>query len=124
MKKLVSTILIILYLATSTGATVNIHYCMGEMYSVNLDHSENCGKCGMEKGEGDCCKDETRLIKVKDSHKPIQQDFSFAPLYVIAPAYDIAPRSFKLIGEEKIPVSNNSPPDAPSLCVLHCVFRI
>jgi hypothetical protein len=51
MKKLFVAILAILYLSTSTGATLHVHYCMGRLAGWGLGHnnSKTCGKCGMEK---------------------------------------------------------------------------
>ena len=69
MKKFSATILAILYLSTSMGATVNLHYCMGKLVDWSVWHSSNtkCGNCGMKKshdsmGDG-CCKDEYKQIK-------------------------------------------------------------
>lgn len=70
MKRLLVTILSILYLASATGATVHIHYCMGKMMSKSLHSSTNdrCGRCGMKKAEEKkgCCKDEQETVKASD----------------------------------------------------------
>lgn len=51
MKKVLAFILLFVYLGTSTGATVRLHYCMGELAGWGLKDvpSETCGSCGMEK---------------------------------------------------------------------------
>ncbi len=51
MKKVLTTILAFVYLSTSMGATIHLHYCMGKLASWGLiDHeSKNCTKCGMVK---------------------------------------------------------------------------
>ncbi len=44
MKKVLTTILAFVYLSTSMGATIHLHYCMGKLASWSLiDHeSKNC----------------------------------------------------------------------------------
>jgi hypothetical protein len=78
MKKVLATILAFVYLSSSMGATIHLHYCMGKLASWGLiDHeSKNCPQCGMLKkasraqcmaSKMDCCKDEHKQIKtVKD----------------------------------------------------------
>ncbi len=72
MKKLLVVILMVLYMAGAVGATVHIHYCMGEVADFSLTHKEEdrCKKCGMKKAERNkgCCKDESKTLKIND-HK-------------------------------------------------------
>ena len=51
MKKFITAILAVLYLGTSSGATIHMHYCMGKLADWGLGHqnSKTCGNCGMEK---------------------------------------------------------------------------
>ncbi len=67
MKKLLVSILAILYITSSCEATVYLHYCMGKQvsFSFNPDHSRSCHTCGMKKsGKGNgCCRDEEKIIK-------------------------------------------------------------
>jgi hypothetical protein len=67
MKKLIVSILAFLYITSTCGATVYLHYCMGKQVSFSFmpEHSVSCHKCGMKK-TGDkkgCCKDEKKVIK-------------------------------------------------------------
>lgn len=72
MKKLASAILIVIYFAFSAGATVRLHYCMGEYagFSVNTLKEEACSKCGMNKhkNESNCCNDVVIKAKISDPH--------------------------------------------------------
>jgi hypothetical protein len=73
MKKLIVAILAVLYLGTSSGATLHLHYCMGKLVGMDLwSRSDNtCGKCGMKKSAKagkDCCKDEHKIIKLEKDH--------------------------------------------------------
>jgi hypothetical protein len=51
MKKLIVAILSLLYICTSTGATVHMHYCMGKLADWDFGHntSKTCSGCGMKK---------------------------------------------------------------------------
>ena len=73
MRRFLATILACLYLTTTTGATVHLHYCMGRVVDQSLWHSEKeqCGLCGMEKSEqtdSGCCRDEHKQVKVESDH--------------------------------------------------------
>jgi hypothetical protein len=86
MKKVLVSILAIIYLATSIGATVHLHYCMGRLISWGLaDRSEkSCVLCGMQKmgpsgecvvGMKNCCHEESRQIKNDKDQKTGQEVF-------------------------------------------------
>lgn len=127
MKKVFITILALIYLVTSTGAAINIHYCMGKVVSVGLLHNNDgeCGKCGM-KAKGGCCKDENKIIKIKDSHKLVSvYPNIIEPVAIINKTTHLFPLFF--INEVLFVTSdNNSPPggSSRSLCILNCVFII
>lgn len=71
MKKLLIFITAILYFAGSTGASLNIHYCMGRTagWDAGFDEQHHCRNCGMEKKSNGCCKDEHRFIKLGDDQQ-------------------------------------------------------
>jgi hypothetical protein len=60
MKRFIAFILAVLYLSVSVGATIRLHYCMGELVSTTIfgGDSKTCPKCGMEKHseKSNCCK--------------------------------------------------------------------
>lgn len=68
MKKMLTICFAVLYTLITSGFTVNVHYCMGELASIDLheSHDEGCSKCGMPV-KGDCCQDEAKWLKVDDS---------------------------------------------------------
>lgn len=91
MKKVLATILAIIYLSTSMGAIVHLHYCMGKLVDWGLlDHSgKDCSFCGMpnmrsakEAGVSskDCCHDEQRQIKMDKDQKVDQSSLEFAKI--------------------------------------------
>jgi hypothetical protein len=52
MKKVLVTILAFVYLTISSGASINIHYCMEKLMNWDLTNKQNiqskCSICGME----------------------------------------------------------------------------
>lgn len=130
MKKFVITILAIFYLGASSGATVHLHYCMGQLIDWGISQSENeeCANCGMEKGNSeDCCKEQEHKITVKDSPKASAIVYYFNTLGLnIPPTVYSDPRilygdTFALKG-----VYSDSPPrtQATPVFVRNCTFRI
>jgi hypothetical protein len=86
MKKVLATILALVYLSSSMGATIHLHYCMGKLASWGLINQEgkNCTRCGMvKKASGspsmaskmDCCRDEHKQIKTDKDQKLFPSEF-------------------------------------------------
>jgi len=76
MKRFFALILSFSFIAASSGASVNIHYCRGKVSAVSWSilPAASC-KCGKKTMKG-CCKTETRLVKLTDNAK--QPDFTGA----------------------------------------------
>lgn len=132
MKKVVVAILAILYLGTSTGATLQLHYCMGKLADWGLNHndSKKCGKCGMEKVKNDnngCCKDEQKFLK-NDSDQKIT-DLAFQLIHLTAIAIPASFMEFTAVDfptvTEDNPISH-APPRNTGIAVYirNCVFLI
>lgn len=70
MKRLLLTILASLYLALASGVGMNMHYCMGELSSVDYGYKKagHCGECGMKEKDG-CCNTAFKVITLQDSHQ-------------------------------------------------------
>lgn len=86
MKKFVITIVAILYIGTSSGVTVHMHYCMGKLADWGLSSEKNnsCGNCGMEKSsekDNGCCKDEQKFIKNTADQKIAETSFQFKTIF-------------------------------------------
>jgi hypothetical protein len=86
MKKLFTGILAFLYLSTSLGATIHIHYCMGKLISWSFanQESKNCSNCGMLKNtsgeqalssDNHCCNDVQKEIRTTNDQKLPQAEF-------------------------------------------------
>jgi len=112
MKKFITAILAILYISTSTGATVYMHYCMGKLADWGLGHnkSSTCGKCGMEKNNG-CCKDEHKFIKNETDQKVVEsfiQLMEFAGVALLPGYAELSLLHISSVSEEN-PASNSPP---------------
>jgi hypothetical protein len=131
MKKFFVAILALLYISTSTGATLHLHYCMGKLANWDLGHntSKTCGKCGMEIGDENnngCCKDEHKFLKNASDQKGI--DISFLKT-IVSPALTVPFVEIPdiVIFPALIEYPNsNSPPRSSSVAVyiLNCTFLI
>jgi hypothetical protein len=126
MKKVFALILSLVYLASSVGATVHLHYCMDKLVNWSLnDEGNKCRKCGMEK-DGNCCKDENKFVK-----NSLDQTTTSAIQILQPPATDDhislinvdENYSFSYINEYP---TNHAPPikTGVDILVLNCVFRI
>jgi len=131
-KKFLLAILAFVYISTSIGATVHVHYCMGKMADWGFGQNEDktCNKCGMEqsdqKGNG-CCNDENKLIKNNTDQKTTAAALQMAQLVAVdlpVSIYEISTTGFTSVTEEN-PVSN-APPRSNSVAVYirNCVFRL
>jgi hypothetical protein len=126
-KKAFIAILALLYLAIASGVEMNIHYCMGEIASVEYSKSEKglCGKCGMESKKG-CCEDETTLLKIQDSHQSSQLSWAFQlPLAELT----VSPEFLNFLAYNSKSYKNqpaHGPPPGPNvpIYIKNRVFRI
>jgi len=132
MKKFFATILAILYLSLSAGATIHVHFCMDEFVNISLSDTKNavCEKCGMQSHSktNDCCKDIKIVKKTADTHQSNHADHT---INTVAKA--ILPQNY-WVGKELITAivsisatyRQNNPPNYPStpLYIRHRNFRI
>ena len=68
MKRPIAVILMVIYLAFSSGVVINYHFCMNELASAKLfdNDTDVCGQCGMHNDNSGCCHDEVVVIKSED----------------------------------------------------------
>ena len=138
MKKVLATILAFLYLSTTMGATVHLHYCMGKLASWGLfDHgSKDCSFCGMPKkaigkhcitAKKACCKDEHKQINTDKYQKVAQSGYELLKVYPHALAlYNTTQADYFISSFEIEFPTANAPPltgKVPAF-VLNCNFRI
>ena len=130
MKKIIIAIIALCYLVTTSGFTINKHYCMGQLASAQLVANTNskCSKCGMHttKSKG-CCNDETTLYKLTEKHSSTEHNFEYSnTLVAFTPQlYNII--SFTNIAKytKKNYYNNTSPPYViKDRCIFFSNFRI
>jgi hypothetical protein len=131
-KKFIVTILALIYITTSTGATVHLHYCMGQLadWGLGSDKSKTCSSCGMgenDQKKHDCCKDEHKFLKNENDQKYAEASLQLAQLLAIAlppSCFEIQPPLFSSLTRGN-PMSH-APPRPPSVAVYirNCVFLI
>ena len=129
MKQILSIVLAVIYLSTSSGLALQVHYCMDEVSGVSLaaDDENSCGKCGMEKTSSNCCKDETRFVKLDDAHKLLPSSYLQHPSVATVKSSEYFDQSIaysdvidpSVINANAPPVKTNRP-----LNLMHCVFRV
>jgi len=128
-KRVLATILAIIYFTASTSASVNIHYCMGKLQSMDLWYAkgkkEVCANCGMISKKG-CCEDKHQVVKLEKKYNiPVTGVSATKVISLPAPYYQIY---LALIQPGDIAgySSLNSPPgkEYSPLYIRNCVFRI
>ncbi len=132
MKRFLVTIIAVLYMASAMGATVHLHYCMGELVGAGFVHKERhkCPKCGMitTTGENGCCKDEHKTLKTSEHQlaKNTQEVKSLPAVLPVVFAGGYAP-AFKTDNQERKISLFYSPPlnwRHWPIYILNCNFRI
>ena len=128
MKKIFFILLSSIYLASSAGATIQLHYCMDKLVGAGMHPSESdlCSKCGMKKKDG-CCKDESKHVKVESDHKPSSNFLLsyYFPAILPEPTFDVL-HSLSLQSESH-QLPNIPPPllhPGLQLYKYFCIFRI
>jgi len=124
LKKNVILLVMLVYLGVSTGFTVNIHYCFGQLSSVSFSSTTECS-CGSSL-KYHCCKTDSLKIGLKDKYQlrhavllqeavslqPVQQYVQFSPRTLTLPLL--------------LPLYGARPPDLPAapIYLLNNTFRI
>ncbi|HMH20494.1 MAG TPA: hypothetical protein VK563_01905 [Puia sp.] len=138
MKKVFATILAVVYLSTSMGATVHLHYCMGKLFSWSLINKDkkNCDYCGMLKSsakshcmavKGGCCKDTHTIVKLDKDQKASESAYKF-----FNRSFDTLAGNFVNLPDRYVtsfvvdhPTTNAPPdPDKVPVFIRNCHFRI
>jgi len=129
MKKFLLLILTFAYLATSSGATVYIHQCMGKTIGWDLDLESNasCTGCGMHKNTPkDCCKDQVKVLKTNLDQNLPDNLFSKILLPVA-----VLPKVYTTDFKQHVQTVNHDsferflfPRSKINYCVLYCTFLI
>lgn len=130
MKKLLFLIITLAYFISTSGATVYIHECMGEVvnWDFHNDEKDKCGNCGMHKNaSNDCCNDEIKILKISGELK--QPETGKQPLLlkdVLLPIAYFSLNLQKVSSIQKKPTATNCQMSdiRPTYCILYCTFLI
>lgn len=129
MKKFIAIILLVTYFVTSSGATIQLHYCMDKLVDWGFSNKgkDNCSACGMEKkGHKGCCHEENRIIKVDKNHKATSTSFELLKLYfpLINNTFLVNEHFFAFNPVTTNPSTNAPPIRAIPIYLYISVFRI
>ena len=128
MKKSIASILLILYVAFSSGVVINLHYCMDNFDSVQFgaNKSDYCSVCGMHKSEGnECCKDEVKIFKIQDDQQTSAINFEFSSPDAVVVDLPLWNETSLVKSTHQLYLQTHSPPLGKQDTYLqNCVFRI
>lgn len=129
MRRVIVTILAVLYSVTSTGATIHIHFCMGKLISWKVnpnENTDNCCMCGMKCKKG-CCDEKYQVIKIDQDQKIVNAIFTSIsiPEIVLPDFYTEVPGNY-FSSLPKETYYSHSPPlgRCIPIYISNCVFRI
>lgn len=69
MNRLAAIFLTGFYLIATIGVAINVHYCHGEVASVNVYFSAEACACGKMMGKQHCCDDETFIFQLEEDQR-------------------------------------------------------
>jgi hypothetical protein len=127
LRKVAGLCLLILYLTSTSGFAVNLHYCGTKVsqVTVNTTAKSCCKKEALKPMK--CCHDKNLKIKVSDKHKPVNEPVKSQPtgfdIFLEAVDY-FGP--FNLLRPKSDVASYRGPPSSrnASTTVLNCNYRI
>ena len=128
MKKFLTLILALIYVTARSGVVLNVHYCMGEISSVEVDNfNKHICKCSNDAAaEMSCCFSEFKVVKLEDVHKAtvIASNIQ-VPAVLLPSSLSLIDISKTYSPETKHPVAHAPPiSSSPKLYIKNCVFRI
>ena len=129
MKKFFLLILTFAYLASSTGATIYIHQCMGKTiaWDLNINSKNSCGGCGINKNiPKKCCNDQVKVLKTDlDQNLPANYFSKIVLSYALLPK--TIPADFHF-GFQNVKHDSFDrfifPRNKINYCILYCTFLI
>jgi len=129
MKKILVAILLVIYTFAASGASIDLHYCMGKLIGLDFDYvsKKDCGNCGMPtKDKKGCCNNKQIQSKVDKDQQAVYNNISFSnEHFAIVPHYTIA--DGVIINSAIITYHSIHPPPliqhSPTY-LLNCNFRI
>jgi hypothetical protein len=128
MKKLFLFCFSLLFIAASSGASLNVHYCRGKVSAVSLSifPPPSCA-CGKKAPKKACCKTESKLVKMQDDARQPEFVNDHTLTQVVSLPFQERDVALPFVSNSPNPsYSFTDPPDAASvpLYLRHRVFRL
>ncbi|MFN4122063.1 MAG: HYC_CC_PP family protein [Flavobacteriales bacterium] len=125
MKKILSILFLFVYLGTTAGVNIQLHYCHGYVSHISLGISDEDPCACPDIPRKNCCADEFRYLKLDENHlvKSFTPDFQHLELFADIPAATII--FIEHTDEQSVYFAFTSPHLVHSdLGTLNCVWRI
>lgn len=127
-KRLLSILILFVYLPAVAGVGFSTHYCEGEKGETHVfSVSKHPCCCSPEQeAENGCCTDEIKLVKLEDNQQQVQHRTLLKPLTLdLLPAF----YALDLLLQAAVIEKNMAEPEPPpplllSKNILYCCFRI
>lgn len=126
MKRSILILLTFIYLATSSGIFLSMHYCSGDLSEMKFYGVAGC-ECGDEPISKDCCDDHNTFIKIKDEHNSSKLVYSLNQSIKVLPGILSKPMEPVQNGLDLFYGKNTDGPPitfSSELNILYRVFRI
>jgi hypothetical protein len=127
MRKVAGLCMLLLYLSTTAGFAMNLHFCGIKVLQVSLASASKtcCNKLAAK--PMNCCHDKNLKIKVSDKHKPAAEPIKVQPtgLDIFFQAVDYF-GPFNLLRPKNNAAYDRGPPTSQnaSIIILYRSFRI
>lgn len=118
--------MILLFGLSSSGATIQLHYCCGKLESISFG-SVQAAECGMEMEmeSGPCCETQSLSSGAEDQE---HQYFTLTPGSAapaeLSPAYTAFKPRVAPVNIHREPAITGTPPPQADILIKYCVFRI
>lgn len=126
MERFLALIISLLYITSSSGVVLNVHYCMGKVSSVKVDNfKQQFCKCGKKAADNSCCQTTFKVVKVSDAHNSVVAGTDYkSPLAL--PVEHLFQNRGTLAQATVItlPFVNSPPEPIGKIYIRNCVFRI
>ena len=133
MKKILLILLAFVYLALAQGPTVYLHYCMGELVQMGLEHpgeSADCAYCGMSKSTTEkeaCCQQDTKTVKIDNVQKIASSTYEFTQAAVLLPKsllHEFLNTTAEMGFRSSFPAFETPPIQEVPVFIRNCTYRI
>jgi hypothetical protein len=113
------------YGLSSTGMTINFHYCCGKLKKVEFSSAQlDCGMKMKHSSGKKCCDNKQVDLKVKDEQKVTESSKTVLKVIPVTNSFTDFAISQPLEDKHLIPSVFAPPPLSSPLYILHCTYRV